>query len=130
MNVANRVVGAVLSSPLHWLLGRRLALVRYVGRVSGQSYTLPTQYVRDGDRLVIVAGRADGKRWWRNFTEPMPAEVLLDGTWHQCDLAVAGERDREAAVPAYSARFPSASKWLADPLAGAVVLVGTLSSRR
>jgi hypothetical protein len=31
--------------------------------------------------LVVLPGRADAKRWWRNLVDPAAVEVLSGGTW-------------------------------------------------
>jgi hypothetical protein len=54
--------------------------IEYIGRRTGRLIRLPVQYARDGDRLVVVAGAADTKRWWRNFTGAgQPATVTIAG---------------------------------------------------
>jgi hypothetical protein len=41
--------------------------VRSTGRRSGQHFTLPVQYARQGADLIILAGRPQTLAWWRNF---------------------------------------------------------------
>ncbi len=52
----NPLVRAVLRSPAHRLLSGSLLLVTFLGRRSGQAYTIPVQYARMGETICIVAG--------------------------------------------------------------------------
>jgi F420H(2)-dependent quinone reductase len=66
---ANPVVRAVLSSPLHPLLSRGLALITVTGRRSGHRYTFPVGYRQEGDRVIVNVGWPERKRWWRNLKD-------------------------------------------------------------
>jgi hypothetical protein len=77
---ANPVVRAVLSSPLHPLLSRRLALITVTGRQSRRRYTFPVGYRQDGDRVIIHVGQPERKHWWRNLTETGQVEMRIRGT--------------------------------------------------
>jgi hypothetical protein len=71
----NRFFARWLASPLGGLSGGA-ALVRYEGRVSGESRQLPV-YLRpiEGGYLIRV-GRPEQKNWWRNFRSPWPIEIV------------------------------------------------------
>jgi F420H(2)-dependent quinone reductase len=78
-SVGNPIVTAILRSPLHQLLSRRVVLISVVGRRTGRRYTLPVGYVsQDGTLDVLVANR-DLKVWWRNLEGGAPVELLLRG---------------------------------------------------
>jgi F420H(2)-dependent quinone reductase len=81
-HVVNPVVRALLRSPFHGLASGRLLLITVTGRRSGDSFTIPTGYRRDGERVVISVGWPERKRWWRN----------LRGDGAPVGLLVAGER--------------------------------------
>ena len=95
-HVAAPVVRALLRSPLHGLLGGSVLLVTYRGCRSGRAFTLPVQYVRDEEAFVVTVGAPGAKQWWRNFTEPRPAELLV----RRRPVAVIGEveTDRDGAT--------------------------------
>jgi hypothetical protein len=76
-HIAAPVVRALLRSPLHGLLSGSVLLVTYRGRRSGRGFTLPVQYGRDEDAFVVTVGAPGAKQWWRNFTGPRPAELLV-----------------------------------------------------
>jgi hypothetical protein len=116
MNLPNRVVGAVLRSPAGGLLSRSTDLVRYTGRRSGRVVTTPTQYVRDGDDVIILVGRSSTKRWWRNFVGGADMELYLERAWQPMrGEAVRGSVDPGTLGPLlerYLARFPKAARQL------------------
>jgi hypothetical protein len=110
MDMGNRMVGALLASPLHRLLSGSTDLVRSTGRRSGRTFTTPTQYARHGDDLVILVGKPDTKTWWRNFREDRDLDVLVQGRWlPMTGRAVVGAVEPEMIAPlldAYLERFP------------------------
>lgn len=77
--IVNPVVRAILRSPLHPLLSRRLVLLRVTGRRSGRAFELPVGYVREGSGLLIRVGAPERKRWWRNIAGATPIAVVLEG---------------------------------------------------
>lgn len=76
----NRLIGALLRSQLRRAVPGQLCLLRYTSS-SGVVVCLPVQFARSGDAVVVVAGRADAKRWWRAFRQARAAHVLVDGQW-------------------------------------------------
>jgi hypothetical protein len=80
--VVNPVVRALLASPLHPLLDRRLLVIALTGRRSGRPVVLPVGYRGEAGALWIRVGWPDRKRWWRNLQgEGAPVRVLLRGRW-------------------------------------------------
>ena len=77
---ANPAVRAVLSSPLHPLLSRNLALITVTGRRSGRRYTFPVGYRQDGDRVLINVGWPERKHWWRNLKDAGRVDMRIRGT--------------------------------------------------
>jgi deazaflavin-dependent oxidoreductase (nitroreductase family) len=69
--------------------------LRYTGRRSKRSYTLPVQYARDGERLVVIPQGPESKTWWRNFLTPQPVRVRLKGHLHD-GIARVVDRDDPA----------------------------------
>lgn len=116
MGVANAMVAWLLQSPLHGLLSGSTALVRYTGRRSGREIATPVQYAADGDGLVILVGRPQTKRWWRNFDDERALEVLVRRAWvPMIGRALAGVDDPDAVAPllaTYLTRFPKAERAL------------------
>lgn len=75
MQTANRFVGLLLRSPFHRFLGKNLTLFTYTGRKSRRRYSFPLGYFRDGQTIAIFAGNP----WWKNFREPAPVMLYIDG---------------------------------------------------
>lgn len=107
---ANAFMTSLLRSPLHGLLDRSTMLITVTGRTTGAAYTLPVNYVRDGDALVVLS-RAD-RTWWRNARG---AEVTLHLDGHDLrghaevieEPAAVAEaiRDLIGRLPAFRRRF-------------------------
>jgi deazaflavin-dependent oxidoreductase (nitroreductase family) len=76
---ANPVIRAVLRSPLHPLLSRRLALITVTGRKTARTFTFPVGYERAGDTVRIGVGWPERKRWWRNLLQEGRVEMVLGG---------------------------------------------------
>ena len=115
----NGLMRTVLRSPLHGLVSKSLMLLTVTGRTSGRSFTLPVQYVERGGEILVLAGRAESKSWWRNLREPAPVQMRLRGR----DVAgtAAAVRDPEDVADglrAYVRRYPRSARTLGMPAAG------------
>jgi len=125
--IQNPVVVALLRSPLHRVMSRSVDVIRYRGRRSGREFMTPTQYVRDGDDVVILVGRPDSKTWWRNFRGGHDLDVLLDRRWVPMrGQVIVGAESPETIAPlldAYLERFPSARRSLTGGARSAVVVL-------
>jgi deazaflavin-dependent oxidoreductase (nitroreductase family) len=75
----NPLIAALLRSPLHPLLSPGLLLLTVTGRKTGQRYSIPVGYQRDGNEIVVMVSEARRKQWWRNYYEPGPISVRLRG---------------------------------------------------
>lgn len=74
---ANKVVAALLRSPLHRVASGGLTVLSWTGRSSGKSFSIPIGYQRDGTTYVVLLSKPQGKNWWKNFRTPWPAELLV-----------------------------------------------------
>lgn len=69
------------------LVGTRLVdndilLLTTTGHISGKPHTVPLLYLRDGDRLVVIAsygGRSRHPSWYRNLAANPEVEVQIGG---------------------------------------------------
>jgi hypothetical protein len=108
MSIGNTMASAVLRSPLHGMASRSLAVLSYEGHRSGRHYSIPIQYARDDETLVIWAGRADTKTWWRNFRTPRVVSVRLRGRERAGKAHLVDDVDQRARyLRAYLERFPA-----------------------
>ncbi|MBB2915603.1 hypothetical protein FHS43_006926 [Streptosporangium becharense] len=102
--LTNRLVMRLLDSAARSPLDCGMGVLRYTSR-TGVRVALPVQVARDDDRVVVLAGDAAKKRWWRHFTGRAPVEVLLDGRWHGgTGVVVTGPES--AAAEAYRRAHP------------------------
>ena len=97
-DVANLVLIPMLRSRAGRRLGRRLAVVEYLGRRSGQPHQLITQYAVDGRMVRIRVGMARHKSWWRNFQSGHPVRLRLDGKIYDATAHVERNGDRVSVV--------------------------------
>ncbi len=76
----NHAVKAILRSPLHGRLSRKLVIMTVTGRRSGTRHSFPVAYSEDGpDHLRIHIDWPEKKVWWRNLKAPAPVGVRLRG---------------------------------------------------
>ncbi|MFI7063654.1 hypothetical protein ACIBL3_21900 [Kribbella sp. NPDC050124] len=83
----DRLVLRLMNSPLAPALPTSLIAIRYTGR-SGATVVLPLQAVRHGQRVAVLVGDADARRWWHHFVGPAALDVLVDGRWTSGHAAV------------------------------------------
>jgi MFS family permease len=106
----NRIVLAVLASPAHAVFGQSLVGLRVRGAVTGRQFELPVMYAATTSGLIVVPGKPQAKRWWRNLRHPSPLDVLYTRQWRPATGAVLqpGDADYDAALAAYRHRWPRA----------------------
>ena len=96
--LANRFLIPVLRSTAGTRLGRRLAVLEYLGRRSGDHHQLVTMYASEGSTVRITVGLADHKTWWRNFETPRPLQLRLAGVDHDAVAHVVREGEHVSVV--------------------------------
>ena len=92
--VANRLLIPLLRSRAGQSLGRRVAVVEYLGRRSGQHHQLVTRYAKEGGAVRIEVGMFDRKTWWRNFKTEHPVRLRLAGQDYDRTARAVRERNR------------------------------------
>jgi hypothetical protein len=114
--IGNRVVRAILTSPVHGLLSRSTDLVRYTAPRTGREIVTPTQYARHGEDFVILVARPETKTWWRNFRTERNLDLLVRRRWRPMVARAVRGADEPGVVAAlldaYLARFPRAARAL------------------
>lgn len=76
MKLINRIPAALLRSPLHGPLSKRLMLLTFRGRRSGRRITIPVGYFRVDDRTVLLATE---RPWQKNLAGGAQVELRLRG---------------------------------------------------
>lgn len=93
MGAANPLIKAMLGSRFAGPMAKALLLLRFSGRKTGQVYTTPVGYVRDGDSVVVVTSPT--YTWWNNIRDGADVEVRLDGVWRRAHARVLPTDDPE-----------------------------------
>lgn len=71
----NPIICGVLRSPLHGLLSKHMLVLSYTGRRSGKVYTIPVDYIRDGEQFWLMS--SPERTWWRNLQGGAQVALLL-----------------------------------------------------
>jgi deazaflavin-dependent oxidoreductase (nitroreductase family) len=111
----NSAVMALLRTPgLRSAIGRMFLILTVTGAKTGNRYTTPVQYVRDGNRLLVLSQRT--RRWWRNLEERPDVEIVLRGETIRT-MAHLTTDDEEREVIATTLRLnPRAAKFYGVPI--------------
>jgi hypothetical protein len=110
----NRFISWLAATPFHRLISQSIVVVQYIGRRSGDPYTVPVNYVisaaHSRRRLWITS--AGDRVWWRNFIGGNHAELLLSGDKVPVELfAVIDPKDVEAGMLEYLEGNPRAARY-------------------
>lgn len=74
----NASVATMLKTPgLRSVFGKMFIILTVTGAKTGTSYATPVEYVRDGDRLIVLSQRT--RRWWKNIAAEPEVEIFLKG---------------------------------------------------
>lgn len=102
LHAVNPFVVALLRSPVHGLLSKQVLLLTVTGRKSGRAYTVPVEYMRDGDDVTIWSGHS----WCANLRGGAPVEVRLQGRQRTGWAEVTDDREELLAeVDRFVARY-------------------------
>lgn len=105
-NLYNPLMKWLLRSPLHGVISSMYMLITFTGRKSGQTYTTPVEYCRDGTDVIFLTTPA--RVWWRNLKGGAPVMIRVQGR-DLAGTATAIYGDLDAFVDgmrAYFRRFP------------------------
>ncbi|MDJ0498027.1 MAG: nitroreductase family deazaflavin-dependent oxidoreductase [Acidimicrobiia bacterium] len=108
----NRLMRLMLRTPgLQRLVGRSTALLTFVGRKSGKSYTTPISYSQRGERVILTCH--ESRQWWRNVRSNPRVRLRLAGKERTGIACVADEES----APAMFAEFLTDQRMIARALA-------------
>ncbi len=77
LNLGNPIVVWLLRSQWHGAASRDTLLINYTGRKSGKTYTVPVNYVRQGNTLIVIS--RPERTWWKNLRGGAPVTVRVQG---------------------------------------------------
>ena len=91
IRLLNPLVAGVLRSPLHPLMSGDTMILTVTGRKTGNAYTFPISYVRDGERVRCFTH----SRWSRNLRGGADVTMRIAGEeWTGRAEAIEGDLDR------------------------------------
>lgn len=91
-------------------------LLTVTGRTSDRTYTFPVRYVEREGEILVLAGRAATKSWWRNLREPAPVGMRLRGRdVAGMALAVVDPAGVAEGLRDFARRFPRSAKAMVGP---------------
>ena len=73
----NKIMIGLLRSPLHMLVSKSMIVLTYTGRKSGKTFSLPVNYLMDGNLLYCAS--QTNRVWWRNLRDGRPVQIRLQG---------------------------------------------------
>lgn len=106
----NSAVMLMLRIPgLRSVLGRMMIILTVTGAKTGNRYTTPVQYVRDGNRLLVLTQRK--RLWWRNITTEPEVEMVLKGRTIRTAAHLAEGEEARTAIAACLRLDPRVAKF-------------------
>jgi deazaflavin-dependent oxidoreductase (nitroreductase family) len=88
----NRIMGAMLRSPLHRMASRSILLITFTGRKTGRRYTTPISYLREGDKVTAFTGA----KWSRNLVGGAPVTLNIKNKDYQATADVVEDKEAVA----------------------------------
>jgi deazaflavin-dependent oxidoreductase (nitroreductase family) len=88
---------------------RPLLLLTTIGRRSGQPRTTPMMYVRDGNRLLVIASNAGAARdpdWYRNLLAQPSVHVEVGGESYDAIATPTEREEREQLFARICEQYP------------------------
>ncbi|MGH7898906.1 MAG: nitroreductase family deazaflavin-dependent oxidoreductase [Candidatus Binatia bacterium] len=92
-----------------WLHGAPIGLLTYRGRKSRGKFTTPLLYLRDGDRIVIVAskgGMSHHPLWYRNLVDGPECEFEIGSQRRPYRARTATPEEKKSYWPRLVAMYP------------------------
>lgn len=76
-SLSGQMMAWILKSRLHGVISDSTLLIQYAGRKTGRVYTLPVNYLRQGDKLIIISDQS--LTWWHNLRGGCLVRLWLKG---------------------------------------------------
>lgn len=97
-----------------WFDGAPVMVLETVGRRSGKRRRNPVLYLRDHDRLVVLAANAGADRtpaWWLNLSAACEGEVVIGSDRARIRPRLLEGPERERLWRAFVAMYPQAESY-------------------
>ena len=94
--------------------GAPVMVLETVGRRSGKPRATPVLYLRDGDRLVVMAANAGHDRtpsWWLNLREAGEGTAVIAGERRRVRPRIPAGEERERLARDYARMYPAADDY-------------------
>ena len=112
--IGNLFIKTIVNSPLHPLLGDRVAVITLEGRKTGRRISTPINISRQGKTWTVVSLRS--RTWWRNLRDGRHASLRVAGH----EVSICGEIVTEPSAVAaglgdYFSRYPGDARYFKIP---------------
>ncbi len=108
--LGNSVMKAIITSPLHSLLGQGFAVITVRGRRTGKVYATPINVLKESDGFTVVSLRS--RTWWRNLRGGALAKLRVAGVEYAVHGEIIEEQERvEQGLDAFFRRIPGAARY-------------------
>ena len=71
----NPIMKWLITSPFHFFVSNNTMIITYTGRKSGNTYTTPVNYVKNGDLYYTTSLR--DRVWWRNLRNGSAVQLFV-----------------------------------------------------
>ncbi|MDH3248774.1 MAG: nitroreductase family deazaflavin-dependent oxidoreductase [Acidimicrobiia bacterium] len=106
----NGSMRVMLHTPLlQRLVGRTFALMTVTGSRTGNTYTIPVQYLRHDGELVVLSQRM--RKWWRNITTRPAVELRIEGVTTHGKARIASDDEALSVLAACLRDEPRVAKF-------------------
>lgn len=113
--IGNLFIKAIVNSPLHPLLGDRVAVITLEGRKTGRRISTPINLSRQGQTWTVVSMRS--RTWWRNLRDGRRALLRVAGQTVSVSGKIVTEPSAVAAGLAdYFNRYPQDTRYFKIPI--------------
>lgn len=109
-NFGNRIMAALINSPLHGLMGDSMAVITMTGRKTSKPISTPITATRDANGWTVTSLRT--RTWWRNLRGNAPAQLRVGGkTYTVRGQVIEGEDEVTTALLHLFEQHPNTAKY-------------------
>ncbi len=110
IRIDNLFMTALLSSPLHGLMGDGFAVITVTGRKTGRRISTPVNVSPRGKEWIVISFR--NRKWWKNLQDGRPGELRHRGKTFPIAARILDQSSAVAAeLKSYLDQFPGRAKY-------------------